>query len=64
MDIDPTLSINIALENASKVLHQHNLDIGRSHLDVISDGSNGSVSMLRLLVHTRHDKDVFISQEQ
>ncbi len=40
----------IALENASMVLSQHNLDIVRSHLDKLSDGDNGDVCMLRLLV--------------
>lgn len=32
------------------VLSQHNLDIVRSHLDKLSDGENGDVCMLRLLV--------------
>lgn len=40
----------IALENASMVLSQHNLDIVRSHLDKLPDGENGDVCMLRLLV--------------
>jgi glutamate dehydrogenase len=40
----------IALENASRVLYQHNFDVVRSHLDMISDNENGSVCMLRLLV--------------
>jgi len=40
----------VALENASMVLSQHNLDIVRSHLDKLSDGENGDVCMLRLLV--------------
>ena len=54
----------VALENASKVLHQHDLDIARSHLDVISDDSNGSVCMLRLLVTARNSQEVFTSEEQ
>ncbi len=32
------------------VLSQHNFDIVRSHLDILSDGDNGDVTMLRLLV--------------
>ena len=40
----------IALENASMVLSEHSLEIVRSHLDVLSDGDNGNVCMLRLLV--------------
>lgn len=40
----------IALENATMVLSEHNLDIVRSHLDMLSDGANGNICMLRLLV--------------
>ena len=46
----------IALENASMVLHQHNFEIVRSHLDKISDGDNGDVCMLRLLVSDIGDR--------
>ncbi len=56
------------------VLSQHNLDIIRSHLDILSDGDNGDVTMLRLLVspdtkdggsHSTIAKDTFkqIAQE-
>lgn len=40
----------IALENASRILYQHNYDVVRSHLDMIADGDNGNVCLLRLLV--------------
>ncbi len=41
----------IALENAARVLYQHNFEVVRSHLDMISDDDNGSsVCMMRLLV--------------
>lgn len=39
----------VALEHASRLLFLHNFDVFRSHLDVISDGENGNVTMLRML---------------
>lgn len=39
-----------ALENASRLLFLHNLDVMVAHLDLISDGDNGTVTMLRLHV--------------
>lgn len=57
IDIAVTNSLpQIALENAARVLAMNNLDIMRSHLDVLSDGDNGNVTMLRLLVSSI-DKD-------
>ena len=46
----------IALENALRVLSQHKFDIVRSHLDKLSDGDNGDVYMLRLLVSPMDDR--------
>lgn len=39
-----------ALENAAHLLFLHKFDIARAHLDVLDDGENGNVTMLRLLV--------------
>ncbi|CAB9499861.1 Glutamate dehydrogenase 2 [Seminavis robusta] len=39
-----------ALENASRLLFLHNLDVQNAHLDLISDGDNGTVTMLRMHV--------------
>ena len=65
VDIAVSNSIpQVALENSSKVLNQHKLDIVRSHLDVISDGPNGSVCMLRLLVFAPEGEKIFTSEEQ
>jgi len=54
----------IALENASRVLYQHNYDVVRAHLDMISDGENGSVCMLRLLVSHMNEEDVSLELSQ
>ena len=54
----------IALENASRVLYQHDFNVVRSHLDIISDGENGSVCMLRLLVSPISDDIVPMSSSQ
>jgi len=39
-----------ALENASRLLFLHNLNVENAHLDLISDGDNGTVTMLRMHV--------------
>lgn len=39
-----------ALENAAHLLFLHKFDIARAHLDVLDDGENGNVTLLRLLV--------------
>jgi glutamate dehydrogenase len=39
-----------ALENAAHLLFLHKFDIARAHLDVLDDGENGDVTLLRLLV--------------
>jgi glutamate dehydrogenase len=38
------------LENAAHLLYLHRFDIDSAHLDVVSDGENGNVTLLRLLV--------------
>lgn len=48
----------IALENASRVLFQHGFDVVRSHLDMVSDGENGNVCMLRLLASSMNGDNV------
>lgn len=53
----------IALENASRVLYQHDFDVVRSHLDMISDDENGTCCMLRLLVSPIHENSETISSE-
>jgi glutamate dehydrogenase len=40
----------VALEHTCRLLFMHKFDVSRSRLDVISDGDNGSVTMLRMLV--------------
>ena len=40
----------VSAENASRLLFLHNLDVMNAHLDLISDGDNGTVTMLRLHV--------------
>jgi len=45
----------IALENASLLLNLHKFDLIRSHLDVVSDGDNGDVTLIRLLVAPLED---------
>lgn len=40
----------VALENLCRLLFLHNFDVARSRLDVLSDGDNGSVTILRMLV--------------
>jgi len=40
----------MALENTSRLLFLHHFDVLGAHLDVISDGDNGTVTMLRMHV--------------
>jgi len=40
----------VALENSARLLFQHKFDVVRAHLDMVSDGYNGNVTLLRLLV--------------
>jgi len=49
---------HIALENAAMILHQHKFDVVRSHLDMVSDGDNGDVCQLRMLVTPFKGNDV------
>jgi len=42
----------VALEHTCKLLFVQGFDVGRARLDVIPDGDNGSVVMLRLLIHS------------
>jgi hypothetical protein len=41
----------VALEHACRLLYVHGFDVGRARLDIIPDGDNGKVTLLRLLVH-------------
>ena len=47
----------VALENVCRLLFLHKFDVTRSRLDVVSDGDNGSVTMLRMLVKTVHGEN-------
>ena len=40
----------VALENTCRLLYHQSFDVSRARLDVLEDGSNGSVTLLRLLV--------------
>lgn len=39
----------MALENAARLLFLHKFDISSAHLDVVRDGDNGNVTLLRML---------------
>ena len=39
----------VALENAAHLLFLHQFDISSAHLDVVKDGENGDVTLLRIL---------------
>jgi len=41
----------LALEHTCRLLFVQGFDVGRARLDIIPDGDNGTVTMLRLLVH-------------
>jgi len=47
----------IALEHTCRLLFAQGFDVGRARLDVIPDGDNGSVTMLRLLIHPVEDEN-------
>lgn len=53
----------VALEQTCRLLFVQGFDVGRARLDVIPDSDNGSVVMLRLLVHPIHDKKYDKDQE-
>ena len=40
----------VALEHLCRLLFLHDLDVTRARLDIIDDGANGTVTMLRMLV--------------
>eukprot|EP00957_Ditylum_brightwellii_P150096 11430595-Ditylum_brightwellii.AAC.1 len=39
----------VALENSPRLLFQHNIDVVQAHLDMLSNGYNGSIALLHLL---------------
>jgi hypothetical protein len=39
-----------ALEQTTKLLFLHSFDVMRAHLDNVSDGDNGNITLLRMLV--------------
>jgi glutamate dehydrogenase len=41
----------VALEHTCRLLYMQGFDVSRARLDIIPDGDNGSVTMLRLLIH-------------
>eukprot|EP00569_Conticribra_weissflogii_P004035 CAMPEP_0171345936 /NCGR_PEP_ID=MMETSP0878-20121228/22885_1 /TAXON_ID=67004 /ORGANISM="Thalassiosira weissflogii, Strain CCMP1336" /LENGTH=1055 /DNA_ID=CAMNT_0011849471 /DNA_START=405 /DNA_END=3572 /DNA_ORIENTATION=+ len=41
---------HFALEQATQLLFLHNFDVQRAHLDNVSDGDNGTITLLRMLV--------------
>lgn len=43
----------MALENAAHLLFLHQFDISSAHLDVVRDGDNGNVTLLRMLAAPR-----------
>ena len=46
----------VALEHTCRLLYVQGFDVSRARLDVIPDDDNGSVIMLRLLVHSVNDE--------
>ena len=51
IDIAVTNSLpQVTLENCARLLKLHNFDVLRSHLDVVADGNNGNVTLLRMVV--------------
>lgn len=44
-----------ALEHSSRLLYLHQFDVIRAHLDVVPDGDNGDVTLLRVLVKPFND---------
>jgi len=42
---------SVALEHTCRLLYVQGFDVGRARLDVIPDADNGSVTLLRLLIH-------------
>lgn len=50
------------LEHATKLLHFNHFEVLRSHLDVVSDGKNGTVTHLRIVTRPFSD-DVDVSEE-
>lgn len=40
----------VSLEHLTRLLFLHNFDVTRARLDVINDGDNGNVTLLRMLV--------------
>jgi len=53
----------VTLENATRILHLERFDVVRAHLDVVSDDSNGNVTMLRLCAVPRDDDKAQITVE-
>ena len=47
----------VALEHTCRLLFMKGFDVGKARMDVIPDGDNGSVTMLRLLVHPVDDTE-------
>jgi len=46
-----------ALENMSRVLYHYNFDVARARLDVVPDGNNGDVTILRALIAPTKNTD-------
>jgi len=51
----------VALEHTCRLLFMKGFDVGKARMDVIPDGDNGSVTMLRLLVHPVGDTEPAIN---
>jgi glutamate dehydrogenase len=47
----------VALELLCRLLYLHDFDVTRARLDVLPDGDNGTVTILRMLVAPVHDQD-------
>lgn len=58
MDIATSNALpQFALEHALRILNHNHFDVVRSHLDVVSDGDNGKVTLLRLVARPVGDCD-------
>lgn len=47
----------VALEHLCRLLFLHDFDVARARLDVVPDGDNGNITMLRMLVQPIKDND-------
>ncbi|GKY98341.1 hypothetical protein MPSEU_000791700 [Mayamaea pseudoterrestris] len=50
----------VALENVCRLLFHHHFDVTRSRLDIVNDGDNGTVTILRMLAAPVSGKEITV----